>query len=153
MLGRVENELLGDLIKRSFRILARKKDVIPDAPSELIGRPLEIIYTSPAAKAQYGTKAIAISQFMQDLAQVAQFDPDAVRAIDTPALLDELAKLRDVTRRIMKDPTQLAQEKAAMEQQQQMAQMAQAAPQLSGAIKDVAQAREADPTLVQQLGV
>lgn len=150
MLGRVQDELLGDMVKRSFRILARQGK-FPDPPAELQGRPLEIVYTSPAAQAQYGTKAVAISQFLQDLAQVAQFDPQVPMVLDTEKLVEELAKLRDVTRRIMKDPREIMAEKQAAAQQQQMMAMAQSAGDVSGAIKDVAQARAADPTLIQQL--
>lgn len=152
MLGRVQDELLGDMIKRTFRILARKNR-LPDPPEELSNRPLEIVYTSPAAKAQYGTKAVAISQFLQDLAQIAQFDPSAPQTLDSPELIQELAKLRDVSRRVLKDPATLKKEKEAQAQQEQMAMAAEAGPAAGKTIKDIAQAREADPTLVQQLGM
>ena len=150
MLGRVESELLDYLIRRSFRILARRNK-FPEPPAELSGRPLKIVYSSPAAQAQYGTKAVAVSQFLQDLAQVAQFDPQAVQALDSDELISELARLRDVTRKILKDPAILKQEREAMAQQAQMQQMGETLPGVSGAIKDIAQARQADPTLVQQL--
>lgn len=152
MLGRVQDELLGDMIRRSFRVLARS-GALPDPPAELENKPLEIVYTSPAAKAQYGTKATAISQFLQDLAQIAQFDPEAVQALDSEALLQELAKLRDVTRRVLKDPKKLQEEREAQQQAQQAQMMMEGGPAMGRTIKDIAQARAADPTLVQQLGV
>lgn len=150
MIARLQSELLGPMIKRTVNI-AKRMNLLPDMPplpDELRDYPLDIVYTSPAAKAQYGSKVGAITQYIQDVGVLAQFDPSVLQMINMPELMSELAKMRDVTVRVIKDPKTLKREQEAAQQQQQMQQMMEAAPQVTGAIKDVAQARQADPTLL-----
>jgi hypothetical protein len=153
MLGRLQVELLNPMVERSYLILDRM-GMLPQAPAvaqEFIGVPLEVAYISPAAKAQFGTKVAAMSQFTQDLAQLAQFDPSVMQILDSPAYVGELARLRDVSPKVIKDPKKLKAMQEAQAQQAQAQQAMEAAPAMSGAIKDIAQARQADPTLVQDL--
>ena len=151
MLGRLQVELLNPMVERSFIILS-DLGLLPEPPAvaaEFDNIPLEIAYISPAAKAQFGTKVAAMQQYIQDVAALAQFDPTAVQTLEVPELLGEMAKLRDVSPKVLKDPRRLKEMQEEQKQQEAMAQAAQAAPAMSGAIKDIAQARQADPTLVQ----
>lgn len=153
MLGRLQNELLGPMVERSFALLGRA-NLLPEPPPmalEFAGVPFEITYISPAAKAQLGTKVSSITQYLQDVGQLAQFDPTVTEIIDAPALMGEMAKLRDVSPKVLKDPREIAKMKRQQEQAQQVAQATEAAPAVAGAMKDIAQARETDPSILQGL--
>lgn len=62
LLARHENERLGPLVARTFNILTRKGGVIPPAPPELRGQPLQATFDSPDAKAMRLGVARSISQ-------------------------------------------------------------------------------------------
>lgn len=154
MLGRLEVEMLTPMVERSYLIL-RRKNMLPVAPREaegFEGVPLQLSYISPAAKAQLGSKVASVTQYLQDIAQIAQYDPSATEFLDMPELLSLMAKLRDLSPRVIKDPKVLKREQQERQQMEQAQAAAQMAPDLSGAMKDVAQARQADPTMVQTLG-
>jgi NCAIR mutase (PurE)-related protein len=88
---------------------------------------------------------------MQDIAPLAQIKPELLQAIDEQKLLESYAQYRNLSPEIVKNEQQMAEameeQKQQMEQQQQIA----AAPQISGALKDVAQAKQADPEGMGQL--
>lgn len=155
MLGRLQTELLGPMIRRSFFILSRK-NLLPPAPpvaQEFLGTPLDIHYISPAAKAQFGSKAGSVMQYIQDVAQLGPlFGPEIAQSINIPELMAELARLRDVSRRVIKSPAEIKKAQKEMQEAQQTQQMMEAAPDGAKAMKDIAQARQADPTLLDSFG-
>lgn len=154
MLGRLQNELLDTVIQRSIELLV-EHDILPaEAPEELAGEHVQIVYTSPAAVAQHGSKGGAITQFLNDLAPIAQFRPDVLDHLDSDELFQELVRLRDVTRKIVKPARQVKKEREERAQQAQMeqqGQMAEAMGDASGAVKNIADARATDPSLVDSL--
>ena len=139
MIGRLESELLGKVIGRSYDILVREQRV-PPPPPEIGDARLEVSYSSPASAAQFGGKSIAIQRFMEDLVPMAQIDPSIMDSIDMDEFVKVMADIRDVTRRIIRNPKQVAQMRQSREQQQQMAQAAEMAGPMAGSIKDLAQA-------------
>ena len=62
ILARHELERLGPIVSRTFNLLARMPGVIPPAPPELQGQPLQPSFDSPDAKAMRLGTARAISQ-------------------------------------------------------------------------------------------
>lgn len=148
LLNRMESEYLGPAIEATFELLDRNGQ-LPETP-ESIGE-LEVSFSSPASQAQFATRLSDISAFMRDLAPLAQAKPELVQAIDEQKLLESYAKYRNISPDVVKTAEQLQEMKAKMAEQQQMAQAAQMAPQIGGAMKDVAQAKQLDPEGVGQL--
>jgi len=141
MLGRLQVELLGPMLQRTFDLLV-KHNRLPLAPESLTDQSYEIQYISPAALAQFGGKAIQIQRFLQDVAQFAAVKPEVMDRIDVDAAVMELAKYRDVSRKVLRDDDQVAQiREGRARQQQQQQQMAQG-QQMASAIKDASVANK-----------
>jgi len=150
LLNRMETEYLGPAIETTFELLERSGQ-LPERPESLNGESLEVSYSSPSAQSQFATRLSDIQAFMQDIAPLAQIKPELLQAIDEQKLLESYAQYRNLSPEIVKNEQQMAEameeQKQQMEQQQQIA----AAPQISGALKDVAQAKQADPEGMGQL--
>ena len=88
---------------------------------------------------------------MRDLAPLAQVSPDVIQALNPRELFDEYARYRNVTPAIIRSQEELDADKQQKAEQEQAMMTSQAAPQVSGAIKDIAQAKQIDPEGVGQL--
>ena len=150
LLNRMETEYLGPAIEATFELLERAGRM-PEKPESLAGASLEIAYSSPASQSQFATRLSDISSFMRDLAPLAQVKPEIMGAINEQKLLASYAKYRNVEPAVVKTEQQVAEEQEAAAQQEQQMQAAQMAPQIGGAMKDVAQAKQLDPEGVGQL--
>jgi oligoendopeptidase F len=150
LLNRMEVEYLGPAIEVTFELLQRSGQ-LPEMPESLGDGSLEVAFSSPASQAQYATRLADLSAFMKDLAPLAQAKPELVQAIDEQKLLESYAKYRNVIPDVVKTSEELNKAKEQMAQQQQQMMTAQAAPQMTGAIKDIAQAKQIDPEGVGQL--
>lgn len=149
IVGRLQAELLGPIVQLSFNLLSRA-GMIPPPPASLDGAQLELVYVSPAAKAQTLTRGQGMMAYIQQLTQLLPVMPNLIYSIDENALNSELQDLTDAPRRILIDPEEAAaRQQEAQKQQQQMA-MAEAAPNMAKAAKDMAQARQIDPSIGQQ---
>ncbi len=73
---------------------------------------------------------------------MAQVRPDILDIIDTDAYAMEMAKIQDVTRRIIRDQDTVAAIRKERADQQQMQQLAQTAQPAAEAVKSLAQARQ-----------
>lgn len=140
--GRLQSELLGPLVRTNYNMLARYEQV-QAAPSSMQGRNISVRYTSQAAKAQATARGHGALTFVQQLVQLQPIMPTIVDHLDEAGLVNELADLTDVPRRLVADPKKVAQMRQQRAQEQQMAQMAEAAPQVAKAAKDFAQAQQA----------
>lgn len=150
LLNRMETEYLGPAIEQTFELLNRDGQM-PEPPESLDKAQLEISYTSPASQAQYATRLSDISAFLRDLAPIAQVKPEIMQAIDERELFEDYAKYRNISPSVVKTAEALQAEQQAAAENEQLMQQAQAAPQISGAMKDIAQARATDPEGVGQL--
>lgn len=140
ILGRLQTELLGPMLALSYSLM-QANNRIPLSPSSLQRKKLKIEYVSPAARAQYASKAASIRNFTQELIPLAQISPEIMDNIDPDAYAQEMAKIQDVSRKILrpaKDVAAIRQQRNQMQQAQQLAQAAQPAAQ---AVKDLATAR------------
>lgn len=146
-LGRLHTELLSNMIKNTKFILEREGE-FGEWPMELQGRQLKIVYINPAAKAQQGTKAMQMSAFLQDITPLINVKPDLADWIDEEETLNEYAIARDVSRKVIRDPKLVEQMRSRRERQQDAAAMTQAAPDVGKTFKDLAQARQVDPSLL-----
>jgi hypothetical protein len=150
LLNRMESEFIGPAIEITYALLDRNNE-LPEAPASLADAQLEISYTSPASQAQYATRLSDMSAFMRDLAPLAQVSPDIIQALNARELFDEYARYRNVSPSIIRSQEELDAENQQKAEQEQTMMATQAAPQVSGAIKDIAQAKQIDPEGVGQL--
>lgn len=74
LMGRLEAELLGPLLARTYGILSRQGK-IPQMPRELEGQEFKVTYTSPIARAQEQTEANSLARSVQVLAPYIEMDP------------------------------------------------------------------------------
>lgn len=142
MLGRVQDELLGPLIQRSYELL-QSVDRIPPAPESLQRGKLKIIYVSPAARAQKAMKAVSMSRFVQELTPMAQIQPDIFDAIDMDRFAQEYAILRGLPQVVLRSPDEIEAVRSERQQAQQMAALAETLEPASKAVKNIAEANQA----------
>ena len=94
-LSRLQSELLGKIIKRSLFIF-EQEEFIDEPPTE-DGAIFDVVYNSPAARAQLGTKAVEIERFIQSVVPLGQlFGPEFMDDLSPERLLQELTKARSV---------------------------------------------------------
>jgi len=141
ILGRLQSELLGPRLTRTYNILSRLGR-IPPAPASISGTRMSIEYVSPAAKAQLARKSINIRRYLEELVPFAQIDPTILDTIDTDAFAREMAQLQNVSRFILRSPEAVNEIRQKRNEAQQMQQMAQTMQPAAAAMKDVATAQE-----------
>jgi hypothetical protein len=142
IIGRLQAELLGPMVRLSYNLLARH-DLLPPMPASLHGAELELVYISPAAKAQSTTRGQGMSAYIGQITQLLPIMPGLADSINEEAFNAELQDLTDVPRRVLNDPKVTAERRQAREQQQQLATAAQVGPAVGKTAKDLALARQA----------
>lgn len=142
--GRLVSEMHGPMIARSYSLLSNHRQ-IPPAPPMIAKAKLKVGYLSPAAMAQSSSKATTISRFLNDLAPMAQINPDILDAVDLDKAAQVFAVARGVPGVILRSPEDLAQLRQSKQQQQQAAQAAQTAEPISKSVKNLAEATSKSP--------
>lgn len=147
LIGRQEAELFGPMIQRTFELLSRNK-MIPPHPPNLQGAKLRITYVSLAAVAQTGSKLNNLKQFItESLVPLMQLDQGVVDAVSIDDVLDQSAKLGNVTRKVFRTTEDKNAIRKGKADQQQAAAQAAAMESGSAALKNVGQAIQAAPQL------
>lgn len=144
MLGRLQGEKLGPLIKRTYALLD-EGGFIPPAPEKLRNYrgKLRLVYISPAARAQMSGKILALQQAVNDAAVFSQFAPGALDVVDTDKAVQQIFLLRDVSRKVLRTPEEIAAIREQRQQQQALAQAAEVGGTAASGIKDLALAQQA----------
>lgn len=144
--GRQMSEFLGPLIEREISIYEDygvfEDDgllPVPDAVKGL-GVEFEIEYTNPLSRMMKAEDAVATTRTVQDLLPLAQLDPSILDPIDWREYADILREAYGSPARLFKSDEEIEEQAQAKAQAAQMQQMMSAAPQVAGAIKDIAQA-------------
>lgn len=141
MLGRTSVELLSPMIQRTYSNLQKAGRIRP-APEALHGKRLRVGFVSPAALAQYGGKATNLQAFLQDVQQYASIHPEILDIIDTDQLAQELAKYRDISRKVINSPEKIAAIRQQRQQSQQLAAAAKTAKDAGSAASSFADAAQ-----------
>lgn len=137
--GRQQSEALGPMIERELGILARA-GALPPLPQELqeAAGEFEIEYVSPMSRAMRAEEAVGILRTLESVQQIATVDPSVMEIFDGEAIARSLADINGVPRRMIKGEETLAQQRAERARQQQLANLSQAVPQISGAVGELA---------------
>ncbi|WP_321814587.1 MULTISPECIES: portal protein [unclassified Paraburkholderia] len=143
-MGRVQTEMLGQMIERELDICAHVPGLLPPMPPEMIeaGANVNIIYDSPLNKAMRASEGTAVLQWVQQVATVAQLDQGALKVIDGQAVARGLADIGGVPVKYLVSEDQIAQQQAAEQQAAQLTNILNAAPQAASAAKDFASAAQ-----------
>ena len=142
MLGRIQSELLGGLIKRTYQLLVGA-GLMPRAPITMSGAQATVTYISPAARAQLAIKANDMSRFVQETAILAQIDPTVLDVFDLDQLVTKMAEYRGISRTFIRTNearVRIREERAA---QQAMQQAMEVSEPLTRSVKNLADARKA----------
>jgi hypothetical protein len=105
------------------------------------GGVVDIQYASPLNRAQRSEDGVAILRTLESVTPLAQVDPSVLDVFDAEAIVRELADINGVPAKVLRTPDQV---KALKDQQAQASQaqaLLQAAPVVSGSVKDLAQAQ------------
>ena len=141
-IGRLQTELFNGLIRRCVGILGRAGR-LPPVPPELVGQEYEIEYISKLALALRIIEVQALVKGMDVVAPFAELKPDMLDNYDTDKIARGVPErlgwpvdwLRDVEER-----DEIREERAAIEQALQAAQLAteaaKAAPGISGKVEE-----------------
>lgn len=147
-MGRVQTEMLGQMIERELDICGHVPGLLPPMPPELIeaGASVNIVYDSPLNKAMRASEGAAVLQWVQQVGVVAQLDQSALKVVDGQAVARGLAEINGVPVKYTVSADDIAQQQANEAETAQLTNILNAAPQAASAAKDLAAAAQMSGT-------
>jgi hypothetical protein len=140
MVARLQQEFLGPLIARSFRVLF-ENGLFPPAPPELSGAGFRVEYLSPIALAQRASEAEGAFRLWAAAAQAEQLQPGSSRVVNIGEGLRFLADRFGTPQKLLRSERDVAEAEAA--QAEQAAMGIQQAQGLAQVAKDAGAAAQA----------
>lgn len=142
-MGRQQSEFLGPIIHRELDVLSAARQ-LPPPPRELLvsKKGMRIEYTSPLARAQRAEEGTAIMNTIADIAQMANLDRSVIQLVDLHDAAREMAMIRGMPAKLLRSEEQVQALMEQLAQQQQLAQAAAAAPQVSAGALNLAKAAQ-----------
>lgn len=138
--ARIEAEGLSRIVNRLFMLMLDSGD-LPKLPTELQGKDMKIVYTSPMAQAQKAINANSTLQALSMVAQLGAFDPNIAALPDVEAIArDQLINTYFLPTSYIRNKTQYKQIVQQNQEAATSAQMAQNAQAYSQAGKNAADA-------------
>jgi len=124
VIERNENEGLDPDLDRVFAIMNRR-GMIPPAPPEIHGFPLQVQYVSMLAQAQRAASTGAMEQLMAFVGRLLAADPSAIDNIDIDEAIDEYADMMGTSSKVIRATRAVMQIRAQRQQAQQQQQAMQ----------------------------
>lgn len=127
VLERIYDEGIKPIIERTWSIMSRA-GILPPAPAEIQGQPMNIEFVSMLALAQAAAQTAGIERLFSIAGGLAGVDPAVMDNIDIDYGLDKYSDLLNNDPKLIRSPKQLAtirQMRAQQQQQQQQAEMAE----------------------------
>jgi hypothetical protein len=128
VLSRLNSELLQPLVIRQFKIMLRA-GVLPEAP-DLVkerGVDIDIQFVNQLARSQQIQDVSSIQQWVQNLAGLAQLDPEVIDNINSDGIARHTAKILGVPEVAVANQDEIEQTRAARQQAQQQQQALESA--------------------------
>lgn len=150
-LSRLNFEFLTPLIMRTLSVLMRSGR-IPPIPEEVIqqsknperskreGVFIDIAFINSLARSQQLSELKNIMSFVQDIAGMAQIKPEALDMLDIDAIVEKMARIRDIPEELIVDDENVQQVRQQRAQQAEMANTLQMGESISGSAKNMAAA-------------
>lgn len=150
VLERLQNELLNPLVARVFSILQRAR-VLPDAPPELDGQELSVVYVSLLAQAQRLVSQQNVDRVIDTAAGLMNLDPNIAMKLNVEAILETYADVLGVDPSLLKTKQEYAEVLAAIQQQQQQQQQAAEMQQAAATAKTASQVQLERPSGLSEI--
>lgn len=149
--GRQQTELCDPLIQRELDIASRVPRLLPEMPPELqeAGGILATKYTSPLDRMQQAGDGAAMLRWLEAATPVVAVKPEVLNVVDWNKWGRKLADIQGVPAEVMLDEGAQMEADAAQAEQEQVAQLIQAAPLAGKAALDISKAQQianAQPT-------
>ena len=145
--GRQMSELLEPMIMREISIYESygifedgHKLELPQSVKDQDGE-FEIKYTNPLSRMQLSDQALGVERTVQSLIPIAQFEPSVMRRIDWKEYGNIMREANGAPANIFLSDDEMEEIENMEAQAAQMQQLIESAPQVAGAVKDVAQAQ------------
>lgn len=140
---RIAREFLLPLIETELAIYG-KMNILPPMPAELknVDTSFDIILDNPMLKGQRMDSVNSAVNMMGMVGQFAQLDSNIVNTVDVDKLLRYIQENMNVPAQVMRTPDEVAAMNEASAQQQELMAIANAAPNVGKAMKDIAQAQQ-----------
>ena len=122
VVGRAIHEAISPTVLRVFAILYRNGE-LPQAPAEIQGQELDVQYLSPLALAQKQVEISNLESFLMTAGAMAKVKPAILDKIDEDATIEEMASMRNINPKLIRDQKEVL----AIRQQTQQLQQAQIA--------------------------
>lgn len=141
-MGRTQSEFMTGIIRREMEI-ARAAGLAPPIPPVLQkhSHGPKPVYVSPLNQAQKAGQGVAIANTLKAGAEIAQFDPSAVKVFKTKDIIRDLAEINGMKTNLLYTADEVKKMDDQELQQKQMANIVAGAPQLASAAKDFSQAQ------------
>lgn len=146
-LGKIESEDLANLIAREIDIFSAAGLFEEGAELEMPriirdnGAAFEIEYTSPLSSMRKSEEALATQRTVEAAIPLAQIDPTILDNFSWDDYVDIMGTANGAPARLFRSDEEKEQIRQSRQQQQQMQQITEALPQVSGSIKNIADAQ------------
>lgn len=144
MMGRQQSELFGPMTERELDILTQA-GMLPPMPDALIdaGAEVTIEYLSPMSLAQRAETGVSIMRTLEAVIPLTQTEEGrgALRVFNIEETVRELASINNYPAKAMRSEREVEQLNQEAADQQQMAQLVEAAPAVSQSMKSLAEAQ------------
>lgn len=137
VLERIYYELLKECVERTYSV-AMRAGILPPAPKEIAGAPIQIQFVSMLSQAQQAAATTGIERVLQIAGNMAGVDPAIMDRIDMDYTLEKYSELMNNDPRIIRDDQEVDELRKKREQQQQAMQLAEMANKVAPAAANLA---------------
>ena len=138
VLERFESEGLSPCIERIFNICLRA-GLFPPAPAELEQAEIKIQYVSIMADAQRAVGTVSIERYLQLLGNMASIFPESLDVPNPEEIIREYAESIGVKTKLQRSRAEVAEVRAARQEQEQISQAAEQGQALIGGAQQLSQ--------------
>ena len=146
MISRAQNEFLGPLIRRVFKLMAAAGMFLPPPP-DLAGKKIEIDYVSAAALSQQTSEVDNIQRWFTSIIPFIELDPRGSQNVGVDEIIRTTARLFNIAPSLLTSVEDVAEQRRADAEQAQTVQgieqgqgIAEGAAKTAKAIRDLSQA-------------
>jgi hypothetical protein len=163
VLERLNDEVLDNLIDRTFNIMVRRSQpywegklmgtpLLPPPPPELAEIDLKVEYISIMAQAQRMVATGGLERTVAFVTSIAGIDPDARDKVDFDQLIDEYTQSQGIPPTVVRDDKVVAEIRAARAEQAQATQAAQQMPEMAKTVKMLGETPTGGETALTNIG-
>jgi hypothetical protein len=140
--GRQQSELLGPIVEREIDLLARA-GALPPPPKQMLqrGGGYKLEYDSPLTRAMKADQGVGLLRTIEALAPLVQADPSVLDVFNADEIGPGLAEINGVPGKWIRSKEERDALRQSRQEAMQAQQMVEAAPAVSGAMKNIAQAQ------------